>query len=384
MSAIVRLPGGSRYTLCGGPGHPSPAAPFTSRVCYAAAHVVADPDADNVPGAPAVLDWDATLAFRHHLWRLGFGVADAMDTAQRGMGLDYAATRELIRRSATESRSIGGALAAGVGTDQLPAGEPADLATIAAAYREQLDDVLDAGATPVLMGSRQLAATARHADDYLSVYGGLVRHSSEPVMLHWLGDMFDPALHGYWGGADLDVATGTVLDLLRAHPGRISGIKLSLLDAEREVDLRRRLPAGVRLYTGDDFHYPELIKGDDAGHSDALLGILAAIAPVAAVALAALDDKDLTRYDAVLAPTVPLSRHLFGAPTPGYRTGIVFLSWLAGHQGHFVMVGGLQAQRSARHLATALVLADEAGLLPDAELAAARARAFFTVAGVEQ
>ena len=384
MSASVRLPDGQRHTLRGGAGFAPPAQPFTSRVCHAAAHVVADPRAENVPGAPAALDWGATLAFRHHLWRYGFGVAEAMDTAQRGMGLDYPTTRELIRRSAKEAQSVGGALLAGVGTEQLPPGAPADLATIARAYQEQLADVGSTGATPVLMCSRHLAATARQADEYLSVYSGLIAASDTPVVLHWLGEVFDPALAGYWGSADLDAATSTVLELLRAHPGRVDGIKVSLLDADREVDLRRRLPAGVRLYTGDDFHYPQLIKGDEVGYSDALLGIFAGIAPAAATALAALDAGDVERYDAVLAPTVPLSKHVFGAPTPAYKTGIVFLSWLAGYQDHFVMVGGLQAHRSASHLATALVLADAAGLLPDAELAAVRARAFFTVAGVEQ
>jgi hypothetical protein len=300
------------------------------------------------------------------------------------MGLDYPATRELIRRSAKEAQSVGGALLAGVGTDQLAPGAPADLATIARAYQEQLADVLSTGATPVLMCSRHLAGTARDADDYLSVYSGLIAASDTPVVLHWLGEVFDPALAGYWGDADLDAATDTVLELVRAHPGKVDGIKVSLLDAAREVDLRRRLPAGVRLYTGDDFHYPELIKGDEVGYSDALLGIFAAIAPAAATALAALDAGDGQRYDAVLAPTVPLSRHIFGAPTPAYKTGIVFLAWLCGYQEHFVMVGGLQAHRSASHLASALILADAAGLLPDAELAAARARAFLSVAGVEQ
>jgi Protein of unknown function (DUF993) len=383
VTASVRLPDGRRLDLRGGSGYPPPATPFTSRVCYAAAHVVADPRAENVPGAPAVLDWDATLAFREHLWRYGFGVAEAMDTAQRGMGLDYPASRELVRRSAALARGRGGAICAGVATDQLPAG-PTDLGGIAKAYAEQLADVLDAGATPVLMCSRHLAATAVDADEYLSVYSGLLEQSTEPVILHWLGEAFDPALRGYWGSADLDAATGTVLELIHGHAERIDGIKVSLLDEAREVALRRALPAGVRLYTGDDFHYPQLIKGDEVGYSDALLGIFAGIAPAAATALAALDAGDVERYDAVLAPTVPLSKHIFGAPTPAYKTGIVFLSWLAGYQDHFVMVGGLQAHRSPQHLGQLLVLADEAGLLPDPELAAARARTFFTIAGVDQ
>ncbi len=374
----VTLPSGGSYTIRGAPTLPAPV-PFTSRVAYAAAHVVADPSGENVPGAPAVVDWEATMAFRRHLWRYGFGVAEAMDTAQRGMGLDYPATRELIRRCAREAAGCGGALVAGVGTDQLPAG-PASLPDVVAAYEEQLGDVLDTAAVPVLMCSRQLAGAAGGAEDYLNVYSGLIGQSRVPVLLHWLGEMFDPALRGYWGSADLDRATDTVLALIRAHPGRVDGIKVSLLDRAREVDLRRRLPAGVRLYTGDDFHYPDLIRGDPHGHSDALLGILAAIAVPASAALTALDAGDLARYDELLAVTLPLARHVFRPPTPAYKTGIVFIAWLAGHQDHFTMVGGLQSHRSVEHLARLLVLADQAGVLPDPDLAAERARALFAVA----
>ncbi|MBO4207102.1 dihydrodipicolinate synthase family protein [Micromonospora echinofusca] len=383
MSAEVRLPDGTRLRISSGGGFPRPAGPPASRIAYAAAHVVADPAAENVPGAPAVLDWDRTLAFRHHLWSHGLGVAEAMDTAQRGMGLDYPATRELIRRSAAEARSVGGRIVAGVGTDQLPPGE-ASLTDIAAAYRAQLDHVLTAGARPVLMCSRHLAAAARGPEDYLRIYGDLLTASDQPVVLHWLGPMFDPALTGYWGSTDLDLAVETVLHLVKEHAAKVDGIKTSLLDAGWEVALRRRLPAGVRLYTGDDFHYPELIRGDEVGHSDALLGIFAAIAPAAAAALTALDRGDLAAYDAIFAPTVPLARHLFGTPTYHYKTGIVFLAWLSGHQDHFTMVAGQQSGRSPVHLARLLVLAERAGLLADPELAAARARAYFSVAGVEQ
>ncbi|KXK58389.1 dihydrodipicolinate synthase family protein [Micromonospora rosaria] len=383
MSAEVRLPDGGRHRLRGGAGFPRPAAPAASRIAYAAAHVVADPAAENVPGTPAAVDWDRTLAFRHHLWSYGLGVAEAMDTAQRGMGLDYPAVRELIRRSAAEARTVGGKIVAGVATDQLPPG-PATLDDIARAYHEQLADTLAAGARPVLMCSRHLAATATGPDDYLRVYGDLLAATDQPVVLHWLGDMFDPALAGYWGAADLDLATATVLQLIKDHAEKVDGIKVSLLDADREVALRRALPAGVRLYTGDDFNYPELIRGDEQGHSDALLGVFAAIAPAASAALAALDRGDLATYDEVFAPTLPLARHLFAAPTWFYKTGIVFLAWLAGHQEHFVMVGGQQSGRSPAHLARLLVLADAAGLLPDADLAAARARAYFTTAGVVQ
>ncbi|WP_436970730.1 dihydrodipicolinate synthase family protein [Micromonospora rifamycinica] len=379
----VRLPDGSTHRLRGGAGHARPAGPATSRVAYAAAHVVADPRAENVPGAPAAVDWEGTLAFRHHLWSYGLGVAEAMDTAQRGAGLDHPATRELIRRSAAEARAVGGRIVAGVATDQLPPG-PATLPQVTRAYAEQLADVSAAGARPVLMCSRHLAAAATGPDDYLRVYGDLLTAADQPVVLHWLGDMFDPALAGYWGSTDLDEATETVLHLIKDHQGRVDGIKVSLLDADREVALRRRLPAGVRLYTGDDFHYPELIRGDAQGHSDALLGVFAAIAPAAATALAALDAGDPDRYDAAFAPTLPLARHLFATPTWFYKTGIVFLAWLAGHQDHFTMLAGQQSGRSPAHLARLLVLADAAGLLPDAELAAARARAYLTVAGVTQ
>ncbi|MEV4611359.1 dihydrodipicolinate synthase family protein [Kitasatospora sp. NPDC049258] len=358
-----------------------PAGAPRARGAYAAAHVVADPLGGNAPGAPAAVDWDATLAFRHHLWSLGLGVADAMDTAQRGMGLDWPATRELITRSGAEARSVGGRLACGVGTDQLTT--PArTLAEVTAAYREQLEVVQAAGARPVLMASRALAALATGPEDYLRVYGGLIAAADRPVVLHWLGEMFDPALAGYWGSRDLDRATATVLALMAEHTGRIDGIKVSLLDAGREVALRRALPPGVRLYTGDDFHYPELIRGDELGHSDALLGVFDPIAGPAAAALHALDAGDRARYDALLAPTVPLARHLFAAPTYHYKTGIVFLAWLAGHQEHFTMVAGAQSGRSLPHLVELFRLADRAGLLPDPDLAARRMTALLTVAGV--
>ena len=383
MSRVVNLPGGP-ITLSGhGSEFAVPGPQFTSRVGYAAAHVVADPRAENIPGAPPVIDWEATLAFRRHLWSHGFGVAEAMDTAQRGMGLDYPAARELIHRSAAEAKAAGGTVAAGVATDQLPPG-PASLDDIRKAYADQLVDVQEAGAEPVLMCSRHLAAAADSAEQYLDLYGALLDESDVPVILHWLGPAFDPLLSGYWGSDDPHRAAETVAELIAAHPGRVDGIKLSLLDEDFEVRLRRRLPAGVRMYTGDDFNYPALIRGDDRGHSDALLGIFAAIAPPAAAALRALDAGDLAAYDRILDPTVTLSRHLFRAPTWYYKTGIVFLAWLAGHQDHFTMIGGAQSGRSPAHLAELIRLADAAGLLPDADLAAARARAFFTTAGVSQ
>ncbi|MFJ4673489.1 dihydrodipicolinate synthase family protein [Kitasatospora purpeofusca] len=375
----IDLPGHGRHRMSEPPRLPTATEPPAGRVVYAAAHVVADPLGDNAPGAPAAVDWDTTLAFRRHLWSLGLGVADAMDTAQRGMGLDWPATRELITRSGAEARAVGGLLACGAGTDQLAPGAHT-LPNVTAAYEEQLDVVEAAGARPILMASRALAAAARGPEDYLSVYGGIIGRAEQPVILHWLGEMFDPALAGYWGSTDLDAATATVLELVGEHADRIDGIKVSLLDADREVALRRALPAGVRLYTGDDFHYPELIRGDEHGHSDALLGVFDPIAPVAAAALHALDAGDLDRYDALFAPTLPLARHLFAAPTYHYKTGIVLLAWLAGHQDHFTMVGGAQSGRSVPHLVELFRLADAAGILPDPELAADRMRRYLAVA----
>jgi Protein of unknown function (DUF993) len=361
---------------------PRPAGPARSRAAFAAAHVVADPRADNTPGSPAALDWDATMAYRRHLWSYGLGVADAMDTAQRGMGLDWPATRELISRSAAESRSCGGLLACGAGTDHVGAVD--DIDAVLAAYEHQVSYVESAGATVVLMASRQLVAVASDADDYAKVYGRVLEQVTRPVILHWLGQMFDPALAGYWGSPDIGTATDTFVSIVRQHADVIDGVKVSLLDAEHEVALRDALPDGVRLYTGDDFNYPDLIRGDARGYSHALLGAFDAIAPAASTALQALDAGDLTTYDEVLAPTLPLARHLFAAPTYYYKTGIVFLAWLAGQQAAFTLVGGLASGRSLTHLCDVLRLADAAGLLPDPDLAAARMRAFLTVGGVPQ
>ena len=367
---------------------PAPAGPASSRVAFAAAHVVPRVEAENVPGAPADLDWEATLAVRHRLWGLGLGVAEAMDTAQRGMGLDYAATTELVHRSAADARAVGGRIAAGAGTDQLgpvPGSGTAglDLETVAAAYEEQVAMVEGTGAQVILMASRHLAAAARGADDYLTVYERLLRQVAAPVVLHWLGEVFDPALAGYWGSRDVATATDTFVELVRRNASAVDGVKVSLLDADHEKDLRRRLPAGVRLYTGDDFNYPELVQGDGTHHSDALLGIFAGIAPAAAAALARLDTGDVEGFRAVLDPTVPLARHVFGAPTPCYKTGIAFLNYLDGRQPGYAMVGGLHAARSAVHQAETFRLADEAGVLADPELAAARVRGYLALHGFE-
>jgi len=357
--------------------HPQP---YRSRVAFAAAHVVADPLGDNVPGAPAVLDWDATLQFRRHLFRYGFGVAEAMDTAQRNMGLDWTAVQELVQRSAAQASELGARIAAGAGTDHRD--ELSTVAGITDAYLEQVAFVESTGAQVILMASRHLARLAASADDYLRVYDTLLTQVREPVILHWLGEAFDPQLQGYWGSRDVTVATKTFLDLVHAHAGAVDGVKVSLLSAEHEIGLRAQLPEGVRLYTGDDFHYPELIRGDGTRHSDALLGALAAVAPAASAALTALDAGDLNRYDAEMAPTVALSRHIFSAPTFYYKTGIAFMAWLTGQQPGFTMVGGLQSARSIPHLSTLFALANDARLLPDPDLAAHRLGLWLASAGV--
>ncbi|MDB1086801.1 dihydrodipicolinate synthase family protein [Streptomyces sp. ACA25] len=359
---------------------PAGGAPPASRTVYSAAHVVADPFADSTPDGPAAVDWDATLAFRRHLWSHGLGVAEAMDTAQRGMGLGWPQAAELIRRSAAEARATGGLIACGAGTDQLTG--PAGLAEVRAAYEEQLELVESTGARAVLMASRALAACASGPEDYAGIYGRLLRQATEPVILHWLGPMFDPALTGYWGSTDLDAATDTFLDLIAAHADKVEGVKVSLLDARREVELRRRLPDGVRCYTGDDFHYPELIAGDERGFSHALLGIFDPLGPLAAEAVRVLDTGDTEGFRELLDPTVGLSRHLFQPPTRYYKTGVVFLAWLAGHQEHFAMVGGLQSARSLPHFARAYELADGIGLFPDPVLAEARMRQLLALYGV--
>jgi len=363
--------------------------PFT-RIAYSAAHVVADPYATVDPWITAELDWDATIAYRQRLWSLGLGVAEAMDTAQRGMGLDWPTSLELIRRSLDAARDHPGAMvASGCGTDHLDLDASTTIDDVVRAYEEQMEAIESLGGRLIVMASRALARVAASAADYERVYDRILMQSKQPVILHWLGDMFDPALAGYWGSADLDTAMETALGVIAANPGKVDGIKISLLDKDKEIAMRRRLPAGVRMYTGDDFNYAELIAGDGAGstpnqqHSDALLGIFDAIAPAASAALAALSDGDLARFHAILAPTVPLSRHIFQAPTRFYKTGIVFLAWLNGHQSHFAMVGGQQSARSLGHFAEIFRLADGAGLIEQPELAVARMRHLLALHGID-
>ncbi len=360
----------------------APQPPPRTRVAYAAAHVVSDPRSPVDPILGGAIDWDATLAYRRHLWSLGFAIADAMDTAQRGMGLTADGARELVRRSAAEAKAAGGSVAFGAMTDRLDATATHSFDAIENEFIEQCAFIEDQGFPAIVMCSRALARAARGAGDYARVYANVLAGLKRPAILHWLGPMFDPLLAGYWGSNDLDSATETFVEIVRANAAKIDGVKISLLDAGREIDLRRRLPAGVRVYTGDDFNYPELIAGDGERHSDALLGIFDAIAPAARAALAALDDGDRARYDAILGPTVTLSRHLFAAPTYAYKTGIVFLAYLNGFQDHFRMLGGAESARSIVHLADVLRLADAAGLIVDQERAAERAARVFATAGI--
>ena len=363
--------------------------PRFNRIAYSAAHVVADPRAAIDPWLQCAVDWDATIAYRRYLWSLGLGVAEAMDTAQRGMGLDWPTSLELIARSLDAARDMPGAfLASGCGTDHLPPENARSVDDVIRAYEEQMEAIEKLGGKLIVMASRALARVAKSPADYERVYDRILSQARQPVVLHWLGDMFDPALAGYWGTPDTDAAMNTALGIIAAHAPKVDGIKISLLDKDKEIAMRRRLAPGVRMYTGDDFNYAELIAGDGVGgepthgKSDALLGIFDAIAPAAASALGALAQGDEARFHAILGPTVPLSRHIFAAPTRFYKTGVVFLAWLNGHQSHFTMVGGQQSTRSLLHFAELFRLADAAGLLTDPPRAAARMRAVLAVHGI--
>ncbi|WP_018238388.1 dihydrodipicolinate synthase family protein [Ensifer sp. BR816] len=354
------------------------------RVAFAAAHVVADPLADNDPWLNPAIDWERTLAFRHRVWDLGLGVAEAMDTAQRGMGLGWPEARELIRRALAEARGRPGVLiACGAGTDHLAPGPEVTIDDILEAYESQIETIEAEGGRIILMASRALAAAAGSPDDYVRVYDRILSQVKQPVIIHWLGEMFDPALEGYWGNSDHMAAMKTCLKVIEAHADKVDGIKISLLSKEKEIVMRRQLPNGVRMYTGDDFNYAELIAGDEQGHSDALLGIFDAIAPVASAALEALGHGRNGEFFDLLEPTVPLSRHIFKAPTRFYKTGVVFLAYLNGLQDHFAMIGGQQSARSLTHLSELFRLADKAGALADPELALSRMKRVLAVHGID-
>jgi hypothetical protein len=354
-----------------------------NRIAYAAAHVVADPLADNDPWIDTNIDWEKTMAFRHYLWDLGLGVAEAMDTAQRGGGLDWPGARLLIKHALDAAKSRPDAkICCGVGTDHLDPGESVSIDDIIRAYEEQIEAIEAMGGKLVVMASRALARAAKSPVDYEKVYGRILRQVKEPVIIHWLGEMFDPALTGYWGSNDHVAAMETCLAIMAGNAARIDGVKISLLSKQKEIAMRKRLPQGVRMYTGDDFNYAELIAGDEEGHSDALLGIFDAIAPAASAGLARLANDDLQGFHGIMEPTVPLSRHVFKAPTRFYKTGVVFLAWLNGLQDHFIMVGGQQSARSILHLAELFRLADNARVLHDPDLAASRMSKFLAAQGV--
>ncbi|HEV8144144.1 MAG TPA: dihydrodipicolinate synthase family protein [Methylomirabilota bacterium] len=357
--------------------------PIKSRIGFAAVHVVADPLADLNPTLDVKVDWDTTIAYRRYVWSLGLAVAEAMDTSQRGMGFPWSAAKELIKRSVAEARTMPGAVVfSGAGTDDLAPSPTVRLAQVEAEYEAHCGYIESVGGRIILMASRALAACAKGPEDYAKVYGRILTQVKEPLIIHWLGDMFDPVLAGYWGSPDMDRATETLLAIVHEHAAKIDGVKISLLDQTREIAMRRRFPKGVRMYTGDDFDYPTTIGGDAQGHSDALLGIFDVIAPAAAAGLRALDRGDRAEFHRILLPTLPLSRHLFGDPTRFYKTGVVFMAYLNGHQGHFRMVGGLESARSVLHLANLFVLADQARLFRDPDQAAERMRRVMAVAGV--
>ena len=372
------------YRLAASRSFPAKLEGGLNRVAFSAAHTVANPLADVDPWLSVAVDWDKTIAFREHVWNLGLGVAEAMDTAQRGMGLDWPTSLELITRSVRAAKARGNALVfSGAGTDHLALDDAKGLDDVIRAYEEQIAAIEKVGGRIIMMASRALAKIGNNAEDYAKVYDRVLLQVREPVIIHWLGDMFDPALNGYWGTPDLDKAMDTAVAIINANAAKVDGVKVSLLDKQREIDMRRRLDKRVKMYTGDDFNYAELIAGDEQGYSHALLGIFDAIAPAASNALSRLAAGDEAGFHDVLGPTVPLSRHIFKAPTRFYKTGVVFMAYLNGHQDHFTMVGGQESARSTLHLAELFRLADKAGLLADPELATQRMKAVLMLRGIE-
>jgi Protein of unknown function (DUF993) len=372
-----------KYKLGEASSFTKPTAPITSRIAYSAAHVVANPLANIDPTNEIAIDWDTTLKYRHFLWSLGLAVAEAMDTAQRGMGLDWNTAKILIEKSIAEAKSVNGIIACGAGTDHLNLNENLSLEEVENAYEEQVSFVENCGGRVILMASRALAKSAKSADDYLQVYGKILSQVKQPVILHWLGEMFDPQLKNYWGTSNIDEAMQTCLMLINEHQTKIDGIKISLLDADKEIEMRRKLPKSVKMFTGDDFNYDELIRGDEVGFSHALLGIFDAIAPAASSALQALDKNDVETYQSILAPTIPLSRLIFQTPTYSYKTGIVFLAYLNGHQNHFKMISGKESARNIIHLAELFRLANQAKLFTNPEISIRRMKNILALAGVE-
>jgi hypothetical protein len=386
-SLSLKLPTADRsietYRLAASRSFPAKLEGTLNRVAFSAAHVVADPLAECDPWLNQAIDWDKTIAFREHVWDLGLGVAEAMDTAQRGMGLDWPTSLELITRSVAAAKPRNGLVFSGAGTDHLAVEDAKSIDDVIKAYEQQFEAIEKVGGRIILMASRALAKIGKNADDYAKVYDRILSQSQNPVIIHWLGDMFDPALTGYWGTSDLGKAMDTATDVINRNAAKVDGVKISLLDAQREIDMRRRLVPEVKMYTGDDFNYAELIAGDDKGYSHALLGIFDAIAPAASYALSRLAAGDEAGFHDVLGPTVPLSRHIFKAPTRFYKTGIVFMAYLNGHQDHFTMIGGQESTRSTQHLAELFRLADKAGLLANPELAVKRMQSVMATRGID-
>ncbi|RVG74895.1 dihydrodipicolinate synthase family protein [Sinorhizobium meliloti] len=370
----------AEYSLSGNAIAGAALGPDPARVVYSAAHVVADPFTVNEPSGRATVDWPKTLEFRRYLAGLGLGIAEAMDTAQRGMGLDWAGALELIRRTKAELPDA--LVANGCGTDHLDLSRSHSIDDVRRAYLDQVEAVQKLGGRIILMASRALVRAARGPDDYISVYSDVLDACDHPVILHWLGDMFDPQLAGYWGGQTFEPAMQTALAVIEASVRKVDGIKISLLDKDKEIVMRRLLPAGVKMYTGDDFNYPELIEGDEQGFSHALLGIFDPLAPVAAFAVQRLGEGDVSAFRATLDPTVPLARLIFREPTQHYKTGVVFLAWLNGFQDHFVMLNGAQAMRPLPYFTEVFRLADQCGLLRDPEVAVTRMKRLLAVYGV--
>lgn len=358
------------YALQGTPVQPSRLTPNSARVLYSAAHVVTNPFSDNDPTGPANVDWEKTMEFRHYLAGMGMGIAEAMDTAQRGMGLDWNGALELIRRTKEELPNA--LVANGCGTDHLDPADAETLDDVLRAYLEQIEAIQKVGGRLILMASRALAKVAKGPEDYITVYRDVLAACDQPVILHWLGTMFDPQLTGYWGSDSFETALETCLAIIEENASKVDGIKVSLLEAEKEIIMRRRLPTGVKMYTGDDFNYPELIEGDEQGYSHALLGIFDPLAPAAAYAVSKLSEGDTKTFRGTLDPTVPLARHIFRAPTQYYKTGVVFLAWLNGFQDHFIMLNGAQSTRSLPYFVDCFKMADECGLLRDPDVAVER------------
>jgi hypothetical protein len=389
MTLTLKLPASDgavrEYRMVGTPITRPATVPTFNRIAYAAAHVVSDPGRDVDPWNRPAIDWETTIAFRRHLWSLGFKIAEAMDTSQRGMGLDWTGAQELIRRSLEESRTVSGAdLACGAGTDHLMAADARSLDDVVKAYETQIEFVEKHGGRAIMMASRALARIAATPHDYAKVYGRILSQTKDKVVLHWLGDMFDPALRGYWGGQDFETCLQCVLRIIAENQDKVEGVKISLLENTKEIRLRNSLPDGILCFTGDDFNYADMIEGDGSHYSHALLGIFDAVAPQASAALTSLAKGDIANFRSVIEPTVPLSRKIFEAPTQYYKAGVVFLAWLNGHQSHFSLPAGMQSARGINHYADIFRLADQANVLDKPELAASRMKAFVGVFGLLQ